>query len=206
MKHLLLISLLFCSGLALAQIDPVNIGSAPNDGTGDNLRAAFTKVNANDDYLDDTKAPLASPALTGTPTAPTAANGTSTTQVATTAFVMSSAPKRFGVALSDMTTQLTAGTLKAYFRMPVAMTVTAVRASVATAQSAGSIVTVDINENGTSILSTKLTIDNSEKTSTTAAAAAVISDTALADDAEITFDIDAAGTGGAGLIVWIIGY
>ena len=33
------------------------------------------------------KAPLASPALTGTPTAPTAANGTSTTQLATTAFV-----------------------------------------------------------------------------------------------------------------------
>ena len=33
------------------------------------------------------KAPLASPALTGVPTAPTAAAGTSTTQVATTAFV-----------------------------------------------------------------------------------------------------------------------
>ena len=32
-------------------------------------------------------APLASPALTGTPTAPTAANGTSTTQIATTEFV-----------------------------------------------------------------------------------------------------------------------
>jgi hypothetical protein len=36
----------------------------------------------------DGKAPLASPALTGTPTAPTAANGTSTTQLATTAFVL----------------------------------------------------------------------------------------------------------------------
>ena len=34
------------------------------------------------------KAPLASPALTGTPTAPTAATGTNTTQIATTAFVM----------------------------------------------------------------------------------------------------------------------
>lgn len=33
------------------------------------------------------KAPLASPALTGTPTAPTASSGTSTTQIATTAFV-----------------------------------------------------------------------------------------------------------------------
>lgn len=35
----------------------------------------------------DAKAPLASPALTGTPTAPTAAAATSTTQLATTAFV-----------------------------------------------------------------------------------------------------------------------
>ena len=34
------------------------------------------------------KAPLASPALTGTPTAPTASNGTNTTQVATCAFVL----------------------------------------------------------------------------------------------------------------------
>lgn len=37
----------------------------------------------------DLKAPLASPALTGTPTAPTAAASTSTTQVATTAMVQS---------------------------------------------------------------------------------------------------------------------
>jgi len=39
----------------------------------------------------DAKAPLASPALTGTPTAPTAAVGTSTTQIATTAFVSNAA-------------------------------------------------------------------------------------------------------------------
>jgi hypothetical protein len=37
------------------------------------------------------KAPLASPALTGTPTAPTATVGTNTTQVATTAFVLANA-------------------------------------------------------------------------------------------------------------------
>lgn len=38
------------------------------------------------------KAPLASPALTGTPTAPTATAGTNTTQIATTAFVLANAP------------------------------------------------------------------------------------------------------------------
>lgn len=48
----------------------------------------------------DAKAPLASPALTGTPTAPTAATGTSTTQVATTAFVMTAA---FNSNLPDQT-------------------------------------------------------------------------------------------------------
>lgn len=36
--------------------------------------------------LDNTKAPLASPTLTGTPKAPTASSGTNTTQIATTAF------------------------------------------------------------------------------------------------------------------------
>ena len=36
---------------------------------------------------DTSRAPLASPDFTGTPTAPTAANGTNTTQIATTAFV-----------------------------------------------------------------------------------------------------------------------
>lgn len=38
-----------------------------------------------------TKAPLSSPALTGTPSAPTASPGTNTTQIATTAFVVANA-------------------------------------------------------------------------------------------------------------------
>ena len=109
-----------------------------------------------------------------------------------------------GVAISDETTALTTGTAKVTFRMPCAMTVTAVRLSLTTVSSSGT-PTVDINETGTTILSTKLTCDASEKTSTTAATAAVISDSALADDAEITLDIDTAGTGATGAKVWIIG-
>jgi len=115
-------------------------------------------------------------------------------------------PTEIQLAASDETTALTAGTAKVTFRMPYAMTVTAVRASLTTAQASGSIFTVDINEGGASILSTKLTIDNTEKTSTTAATAAVISDSALADDAEITIDIDQIGDGTAtGLKITIIG-
>lgn len=111
------------------------------------------------------------------------------------------------VALSDETTDLTTGTAKLTMRMPFAMTLTAVRANVNTAP-VGATVIVDINEAGSTILSTKLSIDASEKTSTTAAAAAVISDAALADDAEITFDIDQVGssTPGKGLKVTLIGY
>lgn len=110
------------------------------------------------------------------------------------------------LAASDETTALTTGTSKVTFRMPYAMTLTGVRCSLATAQTSGSILTVDVNESGTTILSTKLTIDNTEKTSTTAATAAVISDSALADDAEITIDIDQVGDGTAkGLKVVLIG-
>lgn len=110
------------------------------------------------------------------------------------------------IAASDETTALTTGTAKVTFRMPYAMNVTAVRASLSTAQTSGNILTVDINEGGNSILSTKLTIDNTEKTSTTATTPAVISDSVLADDAEITIDIDQIGNGTAkGLKVVLIG-
>ena len=115
-------------------------------------------------------------------------------------------PFELVVAASDESTALATGTAKITFRMPRAVTLTAVRASLTTAQASGTIFTVDINEGGTSILSTKLTIDNTEKTSTTAATPPVISDTALADDAEITIDIDQIGDGTAkGLKVMLIG-
>lgn len=145
-------------------------------------------------------------------TAPTVANGTTQTFISDGVNVRAAAPSgaavpfELVVAVSDETTALTTGTAKVTFRMPRAVTLTAVRASLVTAQSSGSIFTVDINEAGSTILSTKLTIDNGEKTSTTAATAAVISDTSLADDAEITIDIDQVGDGTAkGLKVALLG-
>ena len=110
----------------------------------------------------------------------------------------------FVIAASDETNDLSTGTNKVYFRMPYAGTLLAVRASVNTAPT-GSTVIVDINEAGSTILSTKLSIDASEKTSTTAAVPAVISDSALADDAEITIDIDQVGStvAGKGLKVYM---
>jgi uncharacterized protein YgfB (UPF0149 family) len=110
------------------------------------------------------------------------------------------------IAVSDETTALTTGNGKVTFRMPYAFTLSAVRASVTTAPT-GSTIIVDINESGSTILSTRVTIDATEKTSTTAATPAVISDTSLADDAEITIDIDQVGSSvaGTGLKVTLIG-
>ena len=109
------------------------------------------------------------------------------------------------VACSDETTELAASTGLVTFRVPRAITVTAIRASLTTASTSGA-VTVDVNNGGVSVFSTLLTIDQDEKTSTTAATAAVISDTGWDDDDEITIDLDGAGTGAAGLKVTIIGY
>lgn len=103
----------------------------------------------------------------------------------------------FIVACSDETSSVSASTNKVTFRMPRARTLSAVRASLTTAQASGSTFTIDIHETGTTILSTKITIDNTEKTSTTAATPPVISDSSLADDAEITIDVDQIGNGSA---------
>ena len=113
----------------------------------------------------------------------------------------------FVLACSDEETALTTGT-KLTFRMPFAYTVTAVRASLTTAGTGANLVTVDINEGGTTILSTKITIDATETTSTTASTPPVIDDPDLANDAQMTVDIDQIDSGGvsAGLKVYIIGY
>ena len=92
-----------------------------------------------------------------------------------------------------------------YIRMPYDFRITEVRASL---YASGNLLTIDIKEDGVSILSTALTIG--EKTSTTAAVPAVIITTAaaLASDSEVTFDI--TGIGGAATAedakVYLIGY
>lgn len=113
------------------------------------------------------------------------------------------------IACSDETTALTTGVAKAKFINPFAsvFSVTAVVASLSTAQTSGSTLTIDINEAGVSILSTKLTIDNTETNSSTAATPPVISDDSIAAYAEISVDIDTIGDGTAkGLKIYLIGH
>lgn len=111
---------------------------------------------------------------------------------------------KYQIACSDLTTSLTTTTTAAYFRIQQALTAVTVRASLLTASTSG-VVTVDIKKNGVSMLSTLLTIDANEKTSTTAATPAVLSSTTLADDDEIVIAITTAGTGAKGLVVALQG-
>jgi hypothetical protein len=106
----------------------------------------------------------------------------------------------------DDTTAVATGTAQAQFRSPRSFTLTGVRASLVTTQVSGNILSVDINLNGVSILSTTLTFDNGEDTTTTATTPAVISTSAISDDSEITIDVDQIGDGTAtGLKVYLIG-
>lgn len=111
------------------------------------------------------------------------------------------APETWMVALSDETTTITTGTNRATLVFPYDVTVVSVGCSVNTA---GTGLTVDINEGGVSILSTKLTLDSGEKTSLTADVPAVISDASIAAGAEVGFDIDAASGTSKGLKVWLV--
>jgi len=115
--------------------------------------------------------------------------------------------KTVGVAASDETTDLAVTAAVATFRVPYAMTLTSVRASVNTAP-AGSDIIVDIKQGGSSIFTTNLLhIDDGATTSVGSGTTPNITTTALTDDVQITVDITQVGSGtaGKGLKVWLIG-
>lgn len=110
----------------------------------------------------------------------------------------------FVIAMSDETTSL-AMTNNVSFRMPHAMKVTNVRASLTTASTSGN-VTVDVFESGTSIFGTdKLVINQQSRTTGNSIVTTTISDSSLADDAEMWCNVKLVGTGAKGLKVTLIG-
>ena len=113
--------------------------------------------------------------------------------------ISSTPTEAFIISASDETTTLQAGTAKTTFRMPYAFTLTAVKVSLTTTSSSGN-PTIDINESGTSILSSPVAITAGQKTAT-----ATVGDSSLANLAEITVDIDSAGNNATGLKVYLIG-
>ena len=157
----------------------------------------------------DTKAALSSPAFTGVPTAPTAAAGTNTTQLATTAFVtnaVSKQPEAIQAACSDETTALSVGTGRLTFRAPFAITLTSVRISCTTAPTGAAII-VNVRKNGVTIFSTKPQIAAGATTSVGGAVPGVLSTTAIADDDILAVDIDQIGStvAGTGLKITFLG-
>lgn len=82
-----------------------DVGLSNVDNTSDTGKPVSTAMQS----ALDAKASLASPALTGTPTAPTATAGTNTTQVATTAYVLANGGTPANMATTD-TVQTITGT------------------------------------------------------------------------------------------------
>lgn len=112
----------------------------------------------------------------------------------------------FEVACSDEATAIAATALVATFRARMGHTIVGLpRVSLGTACTTGTF-TVDIRESGTTVLSTLITVDATEKTSTTAATPCVVSDATIADDAELTVHVTNIGDGtAAGLKVYWMG-
>jgi|10_taG_2_1085330.scaffolds.fasta_scaffold30724_2 hypothetical protein len=110
------------------------------------------------------------------------------------------------IDIGDETTNLTTGTAKKTFRFPYNFSISEIRASVNTAPT-GEEVKVDINQGGTSILNTIISIDENEKTSATASVAYNIKNPFISSDDEMTIDIDQVGStaAGKGLKLLIIG-
>jgi len=113
-------------------------------------------------------------------------------------------PASLIIPVGDELTSISTGTAKRTFRIPYDMAITEVFASLSTASSSG-LPTIDIKRNGTTILSTLITLDATEKISTTAVTPPVISTSTLTKYEEITIDITVAGTGAKGLVIYLNG-
>lgn len=107
--------------------------------------------------------------------------------------------------IGDETTAITAGTNKFQFSMPFDVVLLYIVVTLVTAQTSGNIFTVDVNANGTSLLSTKLTIDNLGKTSRGGSIPAVISDNTIGAGEVVSVDVDQIGNGtAAGLKMFLV--
>lgn len=103
----------------------------------------------------------------------------------------------FAFAISDETTDLTTGLAKIRFRWPYDFALIDIRLQVSTAPTGAALI-VDVNREGASILSPKLSIDDGEKTSVTAATPAGITTNTIGDDEEVSVDVDQVGSTVAG--------
>lgn len=102
----------------------------------------------------------------------------------------------WAIAFSDESTAITSGANKATFHAPFDAVIEEVFVGLTAAQATGSIFTVDVNVASVSILSTKITVDNTELTSLTAAIPPVLSSTSVTKGQAISVDVDQADAAG----------
>jgi len=111
------------------------------------------------------------------------------------------------VALSDETSAITTG-VKLVMHIPFAFKLLSVAMGLTTVQASGSLFRLDVTRNGATIFTTKVTIDNTEKTSNTAATPSVLTSTPINVAAfdEFAFNIDQIGNGSArGAKAYLVG-
>jgi len=136
---------------------------------------------------------------------------TTSSASSTYATISQAKTENFTIACSNRATAITTGTNKMSFRNVGARKLNSVRASLDTAGTATA-TAIDINVNGTSIFTTTLTIDATEETSVDAVTPFVFKATShsgwsgspnyqIDDNAKVSIDFDAVGTGAKGLDV-----
>ncbi len=112
------------------------------------------------------------------------------------------------IAVTDETTPISVGTNQVKVRTPRAFTLTAIKASLSTAQTSGTLLTVDVKQGPNSIFSTFLTFNNGSFTTVGATTPYVLTSTPLSigSDAEISVDVTQIGNGTAkGLKIDMLG-
>jgi hypothetical protein len=116
--------------------------------------------------------------------------------------------EQFVIALSDETTAITTGNIKASWFFGYDWTTTEIYIGAGAAVGSSGTTTVDVNKNGSTILSTKATIGNGQRTSLSGSGsvAAVISTATSTKGDYFDADIDAAATAMKGLKLIIIGH
>jgi len=131
-----------------------------------------------------------------------------TTQGASSAPTWTNPTLSFIVSLTAEDGDATVADNLAQIRMPFAFELSELPRAFCNTAPTGANLQFDIEEAGSTIFSTKLEIDATQKTSTTATTPCVLNDTTLANDAIISFNCDQIGStlAGAGIKIVLIGY
>lgn len=103
----------------------------------------------------------------------------------------------WAIAFADETSNMSTGVAKATFHAPFDAEILEAFVGLTEAQPSGAILTIDLNINGASILSTKITVDNTELTSLTATTPPAFSSTAVVKGDRFSVDIDQRGDPGS---------